>query len=214
MYAIVEVGGMQWKVEKDRTIRVPKLEADPGKTVEIKEVLLVVNEDQVNIGHPFVSNAKVVATVVDHGKDKKVMVFKKKRRKGYQVKRGHRQEFTVLKIADIALGKAAPAAAAKKAAPKVEKAAAEKKAPAKKAAAPKAAAKKAPAKKAPAKKTETAEKAKPAAKKAPAKKTETAAKAKPAAKKAAPKKTEAKPKTTAKKAPAKKTAASEEKKEG
>jgi len=213
MYAIVEVGGMQWKVEKDRTIRVPKLDADPGKTVEIKEVLLVVDKDQVNIGQPFVSNATVVATVVDHGKDKKVMVFKKKRRKGYQVKRGHRQDFTVLKIADIAVGKAAPKAAAKKAAPKAEAAATEKKPPVKKAAAPKAAAKKAPAKKA-----ETAEKAKPAAKKAPAKKTETAEKAKPAAKKAAPKKTEAKadakPKTAAKKAPAKKTAASEEKKEG
>lgn len=213
MYAIVEVGGKQWKVEKARTIKVPKLETEPGKSVELNEVLLVVDKDQVNVGTPFVEGAKIKATVVSHGKGKKVKVFKKKRRKGYQVLKGHRQDFTEIKIDAITIGKAAPAA---KAAPKAESAPKAEKAPAKtapaKKAAPKKTAEKAETQKAAPKKTAEKAPAKKAAPKKTAEKAET--------KKAAPKKTaakpkaDAKPKTAAKKAPAKKTAASEEKKEG
>ena len=138
MYAIVEVGGMQWKVEKTKTIKVPKLDLEPGKTLEIDKVLMVVDQGSVSVGQPFVQNAKVSATVVDHGQGKKVRIFKKKRRKGYQVLRGHRQLFTELKIDGITVGKApvkkeAAQAPVAEAAPAVEK--------------PKAAPKKAPAKK-------------------------------------------------------------------
>ncbi|MCK5147842.1 50S ribosomal protein L21 [bacterium] len=208
MYAIVDIGGMQWKVEETRTIKVPKLNTEPGKTVELKEVLLVVDKDQVNIGQPYVGNATIKATVISHGKDKKIVVFKKKRRKGYKVHKGHRQEFTELKIENIILGKAAPkATAAPKAATATKAAAAPKakkteavKAPAKKAA-PKTAAKGKADTKAPAKKTATKPKA--------AAKPKTAAKAKTAA----TSKTEATPKKAAKKATVKKSAGAAEKKE-
>jgi len=124
MYAVVEVSGMQWKVSNSVTIRVPKMEKEVGKSVELDRVLLVVDKAKVNIGKPFVPNAKVKATVLSHGKAKKVRVFKKKRRKNYKILKGHRQDYTELRIDRISIDKGkkekeeAPAkAVTKKAAP-------------------------------------------------------------------------------------------------
>jgi len=101
MYAIVEVGGMQWKVAKADKLRVPKMEGEPGKSLDLDKVLLFVNKEEVIIGKPLVENVKVKATVLSHGKAKKVKVFKKKRRKDYKVLRGHRQDYTEIHIDGI-----------------------------------------------------------------------------------------------------------------
>ena len=102
MYAIIEFKGTQLKVEKDQTIRVPFLkEYKVGAEIEIDKVLLLNSDKDTVIGTPTVKNAKIIAEIVKHGKDKKVIVFKKKRRKGYEKKQGHRQNFTQIKIKDI-----------------------------------------------------------------------------------------------------------------
>ena len=82
-------------------LNVEKLEGEVGSTVELQDVLLVVNGDNVSVGRPLVEGAKVSATIVEQGRQKKIIVFKKKRRKGYQVKRGHRQFYTALNIDTI-----------------------------------------------------------------------------------------------------------------
>ena len=112
MYAIVEVSGMQCKVTGKETIRVPKLEIEPGKSLVLDRVLLVVDKDNVKVGKPLVSNAKIQATVVAHKKSPKIKVFKKKRRKNYQVLRGHRQEYTEIRIDSIGVGSDKAAATA------------------------------------------------------------------------------------------------------
>ena len=91
MYAIVRTGGKQYQVEAGDTLRVEKLLGEVGDTLELSEVLLVVDGETVKIGQPMVDGAKVVAKIVEQGRHKKVIVFKKKKRKGYQVKKGHRQ---------------------------------------------------------------------------------------------------------------------------
>jgi large subunit ribosomal protein L21 len=101
MYAIVDILGEQVKVEKDAQIVTNLVDAKEGDKVEFDNVLLVRSDKKTTIGAPFVEGAKVTATVVEHGKGKKVIVFKKKRRKGYKVKGGHRQPQTVLKIDKI-----------------------------------------------------------------------------------------------------------------
>jgi large subunit ribosomal protein L21 len=101
MYAIVRTGGKQYQVAAGDTVRVEKLKGEVGDTVELSEVLLVSDGENVKIGQPVVEGAKVVAKIVDQGRAKKVLVFKKKRRKDYQVLRGHRQEFTALNIEQI-----------------------------------------------------------------------------------------------------------------
>jgi large subunit ribosomal protein L21 len=101
MYAIVEVGGMQWKVQEKQILCVPSMETEPGKTVQIDKVLLIADDQNVKIGRPTVAGAKVEATVVSHGKNDKVLIFKKKRRKNYKVLRGHRQPFTEIRIEKI-----------------------------------------------------------------------------------------------------------------
>jgi len=101
MYAIIRTGGKQYQVAAGDTLRVEKLQGNIGDTVELSDVLLVADGDDVRIGRPVVDGAKVVAKIAEQGKAKKVLVFKKKRRKGYQVKRGHRQQFTALKIEEI-----------------------------------------------------------------------------------------------------------------
>ena len=106
MYSIVEVAGEQTKVTKGQVLRVPKLDVEPGKSVSFEKVMLIVDKDDVTVGNPLVANATVKATVVSHGKDKKVIIFKKKRRKTYTVLNGHRQEFTEIKIDTISVGKA------------------------------------------------------------------------------------------------------------
>ena len=101
MYAIVRTGGKQYQVAQGDSLRVESLSGVVGDTVELEDVLLVADGDDVKIGRPQVEGAKVTATIVEQGKAKKVLVFKKKRRKGYQVKNGHRQHYTALRIDGI-----------------------------------------------------------------------------------------------------------------
>ncbi|TGV02903.1 50S ribosomal protein L21 [Flavivirga rizhaonensis] len=159
MYAIVEIAGHQFKVEKDQKVFVNRLQTEEGKKVSFDNVLLVADGDKVTVGAPAIDGAQVGAKVLKHLKGDKVIVFKKKRRKGYRVKNGHRQSLTEIVIESIA------ASGAKKAA-KVEKVEAKKAAPAKatKKAEPKAETAATKAKPA-AKKEAVAPKAKPAAKK-------------------------------------------------
>ena len=101
MYAIVDIAGKQFKVEKDKFIYAPKIEADAGAAVNFDQVLLVDNDGKVKVGTPTVSGSKVSGKVMEHVKGDKVIVFKKKRRKGYKVKNGHRQQFTKVLIEEI-----------------------------------------------------------------------------------------------------------------
>lgn len=101
MFAIVTIAGQQFKVEEGQELFVHQLEANEGDQVAFDQVLLIDREGQVAVGKP-VLNAKVNATVLGHQKGDKVIVFKKKRRKGYRVKNGHRQSFTKIKIESIA----------------------------------------------------------------------------------------------------------------
>ena len=140
MFAIVEIAGQQFKVAKDQKVFVHRLDAKTGDKVSFDQVFMMADGDKVTVGAPAVANASVEAKVVRHLKDDKVIVFKKKRRKGYRVKNGHRQSLTEIVIESVGVGKAKKAAPKAKAeAPKTEasKAAALKTA---KKAAPKAAA--------------------------------------------------------------------------
>jgi len=101
MYAIVDIAGQQFKVQKDQKIFVQRQEGEAGTELSFDKVLLVDNEGKVTIGTPTVENAKVTAKILDQVKGDKVIVFKKKRRKGYKVKRGHRQMFTQIQIEEI-----------------------------------------------------------------------------------------------------------------
>ena len=101
MYAIIETGGKQYRVTPGEILNVEKIDAQVGSEHEFDKVLLVANGDDIQIGSPVVEGAKVTAEVIEHGKAKKVMVFKKKRRKGYKVKRGHRQQYTTIAIKAI-----------------------------------------------------------------------------------------------------------------
>ena len=101
MYAIVRTGGKQYQVEAGDTLRVEKLQGEVGDTVELAEVLLVGDGETDTIGQPQVDGAKVVAKIVEQGRHKKVIVFKKRKRQGYQVKNGHRQMYTALTIETI-----------------------------------------------------------------------------------------------------------------
>ena len=145
MYAIVEIAGQQFKVEKDQQLFVHRLEGKEGAKVSFDNVLLIDNAGKVNVGAPAVTGASVSAKILEHLKGDKITIFKKKRRKGYKVKNGHRQAFTKIQIEGIsekgAAKKAEPKAEVKDA-PKAKEATAEKKAPAKKPAAKKAAPKK------------------------------------------------------------------------
>ena len=174
MYAIVEIAGQQFKVEKDQQIFVHRLDNEEGSKVEFDKVLLIDNGGKVNVGAPAISGAKVTAKVLGHMKGDKVVVFKKKRRKGYKVKNGHRQSFSQIEIQSIV----EKGATAKKAASKAEaKPVAKKATAAKKDAAPKkATAAKTTAKKDAAPKKVAAAKPKAAAKKPAAKKATTAKK--------------------------------------
>ena len=101
MFAIVEIAGQQFKVEEGQELFVHQLEATAGDSVTFDQVLLVDKEGATTVGTPVVKAASVNATVIDHVKGDKVIVFKKKRRKGYKVKNGHRQRFTKLKVDSI-----------------------------------------------------------------------------------------------------------------
>jgi large subunit ribosomal protein L21 len=101
MYAIIETGGKQYKVQEGDALKVELLDAEVGHTVEIDKVLMVSKDDQVKVGNPFVSGAKVVLKVQEHGKGKKIIVFKYKAKKNYRRKQGHRQPFTAVVVEKI-----------------------------------------------------------------------------------------------------------------
>ncbi len=102
-YAVVETGGKQYRVEAGQTFDIERLQAEAGTEVELAEVLAVSNGNEIKIGKPYVEGAKVVLTVVDDAKrGEKVVSFKKRRRKGYERKIGHRQELTTVTVKSIA----------------------------------------------------------------------------------------------------------------
>ncbi|HXV62985.1 MAG TPA: 50S ribosomal protein L21 [Vicinamibacteria bacterium] len=101
MYAIIETGGKQHRAVPGEPLRVERLEAESGETVRFDKVLLVSRDGEVSLGSPYVDGASVVATVTGQERAPKILVFKKKRRKGYRRTRGHRQAFTALRIESI-----------------------------------------------------------------------------------------------------------------
>jgi large subunit ribosomal protein L21 len=101
MFAVVEIAGRQYKVAPEDRISVPSLREQAGTSVRFDRVLMVSDGKTVTVGRPLVEGARVEGTVLDHGRSPKVVVFKKKRRKGYRVKRGHRQGFTTVHITAI-----------------------------------------------------------------------------------------------------------------
>jgi len=180
MYAIVEIAGQQFKVEEGNKIFTHRLDIEEGNNIDFDKVLLIEDNDKIIIGEPVISEAIVEGKVLEHVRADKVIVFKKKRKKGYRVKNGHRQNLSHVEIINILTDKTGP----RKEAPKHEKAEAKKSVAADETApVKKVSAKKEPAKKAAVKKEAKAEVAekKPAVKKA--------AEKKPAVKKAAEKKT-------------------------
>ena len=118
MYAIVEISGRQFKVEKKQKLFVNRLDAQEGKKVSFDNVLMVNDGTKFSVGTPNVSGAQVDAKVLKHLKSDKVIVFKKKRRKGYKVRNGHRQAITEIEISDILTGVSKKAASVKKEAKK------------------------------------------------------------------------------------------------
>ena len=105
MYAIVNISGKQYKAEKGVKLCVPKQPLDEGKKLVLEDVLMVHDGKTTKFGNPKVSGAKVTATVIDHGRERKILVYKKKRRKGYQRKNGHRQWYTNIEIQNIQMSK-------------------------------------------------------------------------------------------------------------
>ena len=101
MYAIVEIAGQQLKVEKDQQVFVHRLEAKEGSKINFDKVFLLDNDGKINVGAPVIKEAKVTAKVLEHLRGNKIIVFKKKRRKGYKVRNGHRQALTKLEILTI-----------------------------------------------------------------------------------------------------------------
>lgn len=101
MYAIVETGGKQYRIEEGKEIKVEKLAGEPGTKVVLDKVLAIGGGAEVKVGRPFVEGAKVSCEIKDHGRARKIIVFKKKRRKDYQKKQGHRQDFTTIKVEAI-----------------------------------------------------------------------------------------------------------------
>ena len=103
MYAIIETGSKQFKVSEGDIIKVEKLEVNEGDNYTFENVIAVVDGETVNVGKPYISGAKVSASVLAQGKEKKIVVYKFKSKKGYHKKKGHRQPFTSLKISSISL---------------------------------------------------------------------------------------------------------------
>lgn len=112
MYAIVDISGKQFRAEEGLELKVPHQREEEGKKISFDRVLLLDDGNDIKVGQPTVSGSAVEATIVEHGRDRKVPVFKKKRRKGYRVKNTHRQEFTLIRVENIKSG------ASKKSAPK------------------------------------------------------------------------------------------------
>ena len=103
-YAIIRTGGKQFRAEPGKTIRIPTLEGEPGSNVKFDDVILGFDDKDIRVGSPGLKGAAVTGEIVKHGRDKKIVVFKFKRRKNYARKQGHRQDFTEVRIKDIKLG--------------------------------------------------------------------------------------------------------------
>ena len=103
MYAVFRTGGKQFRVEPGTKLRIPTLEAEEGTTVSFDQVLFTSDGEAISVGQPMVKGASVKAEILRHGKDRKIIVFKRKKRKGYRRKQGHRQKFTEIKVAEIKL---------------------------------------------------------------------------------------------------------------
>jgi large subunit ribosomal protein L21 len=103
-YAIIETGGKQYRVQPGDTIEVESLPGEPGSTVELDRILLLDDDETLTVGQPTVDGARVVAEIQDHGRGKKIVVFKYKSKTRYQRKQGHRQSYTRLTIREIAAG--------------------------------------------------------------------------------------------------------------
>lgn len=101
MFAIVEIAGQQFKIEKDQVLNVHRLAGNEGDLIDFDRVLLVDNDGKVSVGNPVVKGYKVSAKIIEHLKDDKVLVFKKKRKKGYQKLNGHRQYLTKIQVEEI-----------------------------------------------------------------------------------------------------------------
>ena len=101
MYAVIRSGGKQYRVAPGQTIRLEKVTGEVGSKVELGDVLLVENEGNIQVGSPVLANAKIQATVLEHDRAKKILVFKKKRKKQYRRTQGHRQDFTAVRIDSI-----------------------------------------------------------------------------------------------------------------
>ena len=100
-YAIIKTGGKQFRVEEGKTVRVPSIDKQAGEAVELDALMLAGGDDGTKVGSTLDAGVRVAATVVEHGRDDKIIVFKKKRRKHYKRKQGHRQGYTTLKIDSI-----------------------------------------------------------------------------------------------------------------
>ena len=103
MATVVEIAGFQYEVEKDSTYDVPMLDGKSGDKVGFSNVLLSGNRDDITFGSPFIDGASVSAKILEQRRDKKVLIFHKKRRKGYQKLNGHRQKYTKIQITDISV---------------------------------------------------------------------------------------------------------------
>ena len=101
MYAIIQTGGKQYKVSPGDEIKVEKIDAEPGSLITLDKVLAVSTDEGLEIGKPYLENKKVKVRVMRHGKEKKIIVFKFKRRKNYKRKKGHRQLYSIIKIEEI-----------------------------------------------------------------------------------------------------------------
>ena len=105
MYAIINISGKQYKAISGARIRIPKQDGESGTSLTFDKVLLINDGKNTEIGNPILKGVSVDATIIDHGRDKKILVYKKKRRKGYQRKNGHRQWFTEIEFNSIKTGK-------------------------------------------------------------------------------------------------------------
>jgi large subunit ribosomal protein L21 len=101
MYAVFRTGGKQFRAELGKKLRVPSMDVEPGESITFDDVLLASDGNEVQVGAPTVDGAKVKAEILRHGRDKKIIVFKRKRRKNYRRKQGHRQGFTEVRVDEI-----------------------------------------------------------------------------------------------------------------
>ena len=101
MYAVIETGGKQYRVAEGQTIKVEKLTADAGSTIELDKVLMVANGDDIKVGKPYIDGGKVSAVIESHGRGEKIRIIKFRRRKHFRKQMGHRQHYTAIKITGI-----------------------------------------------------------------------------------------------------------------